>query len=169
MFSIELHPIEPSALALDRALRAIEEENLKLFEDACLTNVSFNFGSTSLTRQAVSAPSLALSLAQVMFALPAHEAMGLVYCNNEPCFFFRSSEDLVLFTKYNPEDISDMHYHNELGAASSVDVLASVTSAMGMLGRILSRYTGGKSIRPDDQVWGLLSTMSNNPFICQTG
>lgn len=165
MFSISVQTFEPSDLTIDRVSRAIDEEDLKIIEEHCLVKVSFDFDSTTINKDGVGVPSLALSLVQIALALSNGKSHGRIYCNNEPCFFFKNDEDYVIFSRYDPEDISDPQYQNKLSTAPKADVIETIMAAVGVLAQVLRTYAGGKMIRPDDQVWGVLGLLNDNPFV----
>lgn len=165
MFDLKIDFAKPTVLAICSTSKAIEEENISKVEDTFLLNVVFAVGLSKLHREAVSAPIFLLSLLHMLIAIPESTAEGSVYCNNEPFFFFYCKDELVTFTRYNPKDISDLAYQNNLGAASRADVIISLAKAVASIRGALNNFTNGKLIRPDDQAWGALSIISNNPFL----
>lgn len=164
MFSIAIQSGTPSPMRLDEAKRAIAAENFRAFDDACRASVRFQFGEVQIEKKGVAVSSLSLSMVQWLVGITGKSSSGRIYCNNEPCFFFRQIHGEVFFSRYNPEDISDPRYQNELAKAKTTDVIQAIAHAIAAMSTILKVYFGEERVQPDDQAWGIIGTLIDDPF-----
>lgn len=163
MFDIDIQSKLPSEIDIDKAIHAIGDEDFDELSKICKVDITIRLSGNSISRAEVGVPDLLLSFCQLTISLSEDEASGQVYCHNEPFLFIEKDNDIVKIYGYDHKGMIDRDLRSFIEVDRDVALL-SFAKTSSKLANIMKTYSGGAMVRPNEELWGVMSAMVNNPF-----